>query len=174
MLVKDAAREAADKVLRDYWTADRLPVDPVAIARQMGIEVDFTEMADLSGVIVHDEGSTHIVIADNELLERQLFTCAHELGHYMERKQSGDPDYSFSEPKASAREQDQRGGEWSLHEYYADEFAGNLLMPQQEFIRWYSASPSVSSLADVFGVSRAAVQTRLRRLRKDGLLPPVA
>lgn len=169
VLVKDAARASAKKVLGEHWDG-QLPVNPVEIARKMDIDVRFDKLDDLSGLILHRDGATRVVIADDEPIERQLFTCAHEIGHYVERQATDDDAYTFSEPR---NDQDHRGGEWSLHEFYADEFAGNLLMPEKEFIHWYGISPSVSALADVFGVSRPAVRSRLRALRRDKLLPAV-
>jgi Zn-dependent peptidase ImmA (M78 family) len=169
VLVKDAARTAAQRLLDKHWD-EQLPVNPVAIARALNIDVSFGRLEDLSGVIVHNGDSTKIVIADDENVERQLFTCAHEIGHFVERRDSDDNEYSFSEPRNDV---DKRGGEWSLHEFYADEFAGNLLMPEKLFLHWHSISPSIAALAEVFGVSRPAVQARLRSLRRDKLLPMV-
>lgn len=168
MLVKDAAREAAANALKAHWDGE-LPVNPVAIAESLGIDVEFAEFTDdLSGVIVANQDAVQILLADGDALPRQIFTCAHELGHYFERQEAGDNDYSFSE--GSGNFEAARGGIWDLHEFYADEFAGNLLMPTKPFVELFKQDVGVGTLADIFAVSRSAVQSRIRRLRRDGVL----
>ena len=60
---------------------------------------------------------------------------------------------------------------YDLHEFYADEFAGELLMPCEPFIEAWQNDPSFKSLARRFGVSERAVAKRINRLRKTGDLP---
>ncbi len=171
MLVKDAAKKAADEALSKHWDGE-LPVNPVEIAKSLGITVSFADLAnDLSGAIVADQGKVDIYLSPAETLSRQIFTCAHELGHYFERRLAEDAEYSFSDSAAvSEATFDGRGGVWDLHEFYADEFAGNLLMPTSKFVELYKQDVGVGTLSDIFAVSRAAVQARIKRLRKDGLL----
>ncbi|MHC9941634.1 ImmA/IrrE family metallo-endopeptidase [Corynebacterium diphtheriae] len=62
----------------------------------------------------------------NEPEVRQRFTLAHEIGHLVEREHLGkDVEYSFIDYR--------NNGKCDLHEFYADEFAGSLLMPAREF-----------------------------------------
>lgn len=171
VLVKEAAQKAAAVMLSTHWDGT-LPVDPVAIAEKLGIKVSFVEFEDpeLSGAITASGGAAEILISEKDRFERQLFTCAHEIGHYVERKDAEDGDYTFKE---SERELEAaRGRGWSMHELYADEFAGNLLMPQQRVKEFYEDGVSVSDMADIFSVSRSAIHTRLDKLKRDGILTP--
>lgn len=174
MLVKDAAKDAAEKALKKHWDGV-LPVNPVAIAESLGIDVQFATFSDeLSGAIVAEDGDIKILLSDDDSLSRQIFTCAHELGHFFERREAKDNDYSFSDltpaPVAGDTFEEGRGGAWDLHEFYADEFAANLLMPADKFVPLFRQEVGVGTLADIFAVSRAAVQSRIRRLRKEGLI----
>ena len=162
MLVKDAAREAAEQTLREHWNGV-FPVDPVGIAAKLGFNVRIGNLVDdLSGAIVVEGDSKNIFVSDSDPFERKTFTTAHELGHYMERVGADDDAYSFKDARLP--------GSYNLHEFYADEFAGNLMMPQRDFVRCYRLDMRVPDLAAYFGVSRAAVNKRITRLRKDGII----
>lgn len=162
MLMKDAARRDAARVLRDHWDGT-FPVDPVAIAEDLGIEVIVGELREgTSGAIIAEGDDIEILISESEPLGRQTFTCAHEIGHFQERRRVRDPDYSFEDLR--------KPGRYDLHEFYADEFAGNLLMPEDRFLEVYRISDDERTLMDYFAVSRPAVQKRIERLAKDGKL----
>lgn len=151
VLVKDAARIAAENLLESHWDLT-FPVDPVAIADALKIKVQFTSLVPgVSGAIVAEDGNAEILIEESENYGRQMFTTAHELGHYIERLDKADTDYSFVE---------RRTQKYSLHELYADVFAANLLMPESAFRSQWAASKSEYMLAAWFGVSPAAVLKR--------------
>lgn len=155
MLVKDAARLAAIRTLESHWDGT-FPVDPVAIAEAHGIDVQFSALlAGVSGAIIAEPGNVVIVVDETENYGRQMFTCAHELGHFVERLESGDTEYSFVE---------RRTQQYDLHELYADEFAGNLLMPEAEFKAFLTSTKSVYLAAAHFGVSPMAIEKRQQRL----------
>lgn len=155
MLVKEAAAIKAAQILEACWDGT-FPVDPVAIAQSHGIEVDFAPLfPGISGAIIADPDSVQILVDATENYGRQMFTCAHELGHYFERRANGDDDYSFVE---------RRSQDYDLHELYADEFAGNLLMPADDFRHFWAASPSEYLAAARYGVSPAAALKRKERL----------
>lgn len=157
MLVKDAAREDAKSALDQYWNGT-LPVDPFYIAQRMGIEVRVTSMrADLSGAIVAEGGAVTILVDSSDNYGRQSFTCAHELGHYFERQRKGDKEFSFKEFRHS--------GKYDLHEFYADEFAANLLMPEVAFRHVVKRFGSDNLVAAQFAVSPGAVRKRREKLK---------
>lgn len=157
MLVKDAARSAAARVLSEHWDGS-FPVDPVSVARSLDLDVRFTSMLPgISGAIVVRPGTAEILIEDAETYGRKMFTCAHEVGHFLERKAQNDQSYAFVE---------KRGGEYDLREFYADEFAGSLLMPADEFRKQDRLLGSDYLLASYFGVSPSAVEKRRERLAK--------
>jgi len=156
MLVKDAAAIAAKEFLNEYWDGS-FPVDPVSIARSLGIDVQITSLLPgISGAIVSQEGSASILIEEADTYGRQMFTCAHEIGHFQERKAQNDLDYSFVERRTS---------KYDLHELYADVFAANLLMPEDEFRAQWARTGSEYLVAGFFGVSPSAALARKERLK---------
>lgn len=62
---------------------------------------------------------------------------------------------------------DKRSDDYDIHEFYADEFAGALLMPEHDFIQKVKNDGMIAAAA-YFGVSLAAVRKRMERLRKHG------
>jgi hypothetical protein len=91
--------------------------------------------------------------------QRRRFTIAHEVGHFVLHPQRLAPE----------RGGDPGNAAWQQQEREADQFAAELLMPEdllrEAVVRH---GPDVSRLADQFQVSRPAMQTRLRRLGLAG------
>ena len=77
--------EAEVRRLLDEYDVKHPPVDPVRIAREMGLKVVFAtfggEQAAVSGFYDCDEDA--IFVNQEEYPLRQTFTVAHELGHNM-------------------------------------------------------------------------------------------
>jgi Zn-dependent peptidase ImmA (M78 family) len=156
-LIKDVARRAAEELLAEHWD-DRLPVDPIRISHALGMTVWLADLPDNeSGRIVKVAGQkADIYLNKEEPAPRQAFTCAHELGHWVERKGNADDDYSFV---------DRRGDKASdPHEWFADHFAENLLMPTKRFLQAIDEGARMWDLEAKFGVSRWAAETRVRHL----------
>lgn len=156
-LVIDRAREAAEATVRDFYGPGRFPVDVARIAEGMGVRVEYSFLRDgVSGMIRSRPPEVPVIYVDaSENEARQRFTIAHELGHYVERINQGQSDFAFI---------DERGTKYDLHEFYADEFAGNMLMPEDEIQRLQRDQRSNVEMAAHFGVSPAAMTTRLKRL----------
>ncbi|OZE41419.1 MULTISPECIES: ImmA/IrrE family metallo-endopeptidase [unclassified Rhodococcus (in: high G+C Gram-positive bacteria)] len=162
MLIKDMAKRDAEDVLRTYWNDEGFPVDPFVIAERMGIRAGRMELDDdTSGLIVARlETQSQIWVEIRDTRPRQRFTCAHELGHYVERTQTKSDlskGFSFVDKRTSKRD---------AHEFYADEFAGNLLMPEQRVLELEDRL-SLIRMAGYFDVSVPAMEVRLRRLNID-------
>src|SRR5260221_7390273 len=63
----------------------KLPIDPLAIARDLGIKLFpvIQEEIDFSGCLMHAEGNWGIVYRDDIPVSGfRRFTVAHELGHF--------------------------------------------------------------------------------------------
>lgn len=114
----------------------------------------------LSGFIIKESGTDpRIYINAFDSIERQRFTLAHEIGHLVEREAvSGDRDYSFVDHRSRDN--------YDLHEFFADEFAGALLMPTRKFLDSYRKHGAFKTAVD-FHVSVPAVKRRLARLKKN-------
>jgi Zn-dependent peptidase ImmA (M78 family) len=91
--------------------------------------------------------------------QRRRFTIAHEIGHFVLHPQRLAPE----------RDGDPGNASWQRQEREADQFAAELLMPE-DLVREAVVvhGPDAARLADRFGVSRAAMQARLRRLGLSG------
>lgn len=151
-----ARREAAE-LLDAHWDGI-LPVKLGPITDSLEATKHESPLGDrLSGFVTKEKASrASIVLNSEEPAERRRFTWAHELGHILERNAiAKDDDYSFTEA---------RGRKYDLHEFFADEFAGALLMPPREVNRMKEYAASVAEMASKFGVSIPAMRKRLDRL----------
>lgn len=149
-----------------------LPVDPIIIANNLGIKV-YAEDYDpfngdiVSGAIVkHENGSIEIYVNKNDSYERQRFTIAHELGHYFIHLQNA-PSFERVDMHRAT------GYSTSMpQEVEANNFAASLLMDRNMVIEKFvltkdfnfSELKSIEYLANLFGVSKSAMQYRLINL----------
>jgi Zn-dependent peptidase ImmA (M78 family) len=167
LLIKDMAKRDAEDVLRTHWDGT-FPVDPFSIAESMGIRAGRMQLDDdTSGLIIaRQETQSQIWVEARDTEPRQRFTCAHEIGHFVERSQMQRDltrGFSFVDKRTSKRD---------AHEFYADEFAGNLLMPERR-VRQLDGHMSLIRMAAYFDVSVPAMEVRLRRLDIDLRAAPV-
>lgn len=157
MYVTDAKRVAED-VINSFWTEGKFPVDPVRIAKSMGIEVLKIELPpEVSGAISKKAGADPIIyIQHDDHPVRMRFTCAHELGHYFQRL--GEDTYEW----VDLRDLYSGAGEIA-DEVFANSFAANLLMPEKEF-KAVAKHANSAELMAYFGVSGVAIKWRLKNL----------
>ena len=146
----------AKEILKTYWN-DTIPIDPAAIAVQMGVNVlGSANFGEESGHYLpegHEKNPT-IIYNARESKVRQRFTIAHELGHHV--LGHGDSPRDSAYP-ANARDPVERA---------ANAFAAELLMPEEtvKALIHVRGLRSVTDLRDAFGVSAAAMQYRLKDL----------
>lgn len=158
-LVYQAARDEAAKALEAFGDALTFPVNLAMVSELMYAERRLDDqLGDISGMILKEPGQpAQILINKKNSAERQRFTWAHELGHLAERTTlAKDFDYSFVDLRKS--------GNYSIHEFYADEFAGALLMPAWKIAQLQEEGKSLVEMARFFGVSLPALNMRLHRL----------
>jgi Predicted Zn peptidase len=162
MLIWEEARAEARK-LRERFGLRPVDIDLIEVADKLDLVVTFKKLAGgYSGLIIKEDGREgHIFINRTDSQERQRFTLAHEIGHYVERNLRGDDEFSFAD-EGRKRERD---GEYDLHEFFADEFAGELLMPEAEFKNLLTEGKKPSDVAEYFGVSIPAVKKRAQRIK---------
>lgn len=160
-MVYEIARRAGRRVRADYLGHDG-PVNfetLCSVAKAHGAEVYRTSLdPGQSGMIIKYAGSNpRIYISDQEVPQRQLFTLAHELGHLIERRDiASDDEYGYVDHRDE--------GTKNLHEFYANEFAGELLMPAKKFIEVFD-NRGEQAAACQFNVSVPAAVERRRRLK---------
>lgn len=160
-LLWQAARNEAQNIRKASNIGNTGLADLIKIASKWDASVSVVPLEPgLSGFIIKEADSTpRIYINSEEPVVRQRFTLAHEIGHLVDRNViARDPDYSFV---------DRRGAEYDLHEFFADEFAGELLMPVNALISLFNSGMSKYQAADQLGVSVPALDKRLSRLAKN-------
>lgn len=152
--------QAADRIRRSTWS-DVFPVDPVQIARQLGVDVRRAVLRqDISGALVKKLGEDPTILLNaNDHVNRQRFTCAHELGHFVTRE--SDPDvYEYVDLRDTMYSSSGRDPE----EVFANRFAAHLLMPEAEVRRLAEQGLSATLMARHFKVSQDAMANQLKNL----------
>lgn len=150
-----AVREA--KRILDEFGFSVPPINPVTIARELGVRVSFVSMPkhpNVSGF--YDAEDDAIYIAKGEYPKRQTFTIAHELGHrLLHREWAAGNDYRVMLRDQSLMVMDDK-------EQEANAFAAHLLVPRQ-MLDEYRHVASIEELSRLFVVSMPVIRNRLRR-----------
>lgn len=157
--IRRDARSAAEDVLKAYWEHREIPVDPVKIARSMGLSVFEAQLGeDTWGMIIADEGGTaNIYLDEDQPPTRARFSCAHELGHYVDHKCELEPSMGYEDKRSAA-------GAGQPSEIYANEFAGALLSPEAELRELVDSGFETFEIARTFHVSPASIAYRRQLL----------
>jgi Zn-dependent peptidase ImmA (M78 family) len=170
--MKDTTRKnkgelLARKLLKEHGYA--LPIDVESIINKHGIHIRHQPMEEsVSGMLVVKDDRATIGINQSHHPNRQRFTLAHELGHYLLHRRSTqvfvDASTMFFRDGVAAEGKDK-------FEIEANAFAAELLMPETvllDLIRHQSVDAfddrAVKSLAVKFGVSVRALTIRLTTL----------
>ena len=135
----------------DLSEIDGVFVVPVGqICDKLGLKAEFKRLKNgLSGYL--DSENKTIFINEDYPATRNLFTVAHEIGHYVLHEGTQN---RFDQYHKYTSEELQR-------EWQANEFAGELLMPQYKFTEIFrELQNNTKKIADWFGVSQRAVEIR--------------
>lgn len=161
--VQTEAKKYADEVLSLLWSNAGFPVDPVAIARKMEIVVVETELpGDVSGALIKEPGKDpEVFIHITDSRQRKRFSCAHELGHYFSRLRTLREENQYE--YVDFRDANSSLGS-NKEEIFANAFAANLLMPEQEVRKQYGRKSNFW-LATYFDVSETALAYRIENLK---------
>ncbi|MEM7537470.1 MAG: ImmA/IrrE family metallo-endopeptidase, partial [Chloroflexota bacterium] len=148
-LARDAAQKAMKtRIKYELGLADALC--PYDLAEKMGVSVRFFDVPSMEGMYCKDKQA--IIISSLRPKGRQVFTCAHELGHHI---------YGHGNMPDEVQAQSVHKGRFDEKEYLADCFAGFLLMPKlavnHAFSKreWDTEKPHISqiySISNWFGV----------------------
>ncbi|WP_197501753.1 ImmA/IrrE family metallo-endopeptidase [Mycobacterium sp. 1164985.4] len=136
-----------------------LPVDPFAIAQNLGIAVKQEVLDDnLAGFIVRENGGqVEIFLNALDAHVRQRFTLAHELGHFF--KNRGEENIGYVDERSELASS---GTDPS--EVWCNQFAAELLMPAAIVKKYWAEGMSLDDLRNKFRVSTAAIEYRLKNL----------
>ena len=131
-----------------------------AICTVLGIDVVFAKLSNgLSGYF--DYTKKIIFVNDEYPATRNLFTIAHELGHYILHDGTNN---RYNEYHKYTPEERKR-------EYEANDFAVKLLMPVNKFVAIFNKkSGDLKTIARIFGVSEHMCEVRAFNLGLINLL----
>lgn len=153
----------ANKVLDNFWEKQGFPVDPITIAKSLGVQVLDTSLPEnVSGALIKEAGKDPVIaLHASDHNNRKRFTCAHELGHYVSRVESNrlETQYGYVDYRGEAAA---KGTD--PEEVFANQFAANLLMPENIVKTQRKKYTSHLQLAQYFGVSPEAIKHRLNAL----------
>lgn len=153
---------SAETLRKATWEEGRFPVDPVTIAKKLGLVVLETELPPtVSGALIKEAGKDPVIVVHNaDSNNRKRFSCAHELGHYIARAESDEIEQAYEYV-------DMRNGVSANgtdpEEIAANQFAANLLMPASVVKALHKTKTHVE-MALFFGVSNDAMTFRLKNL----------
>jgi Zn-dependent peptidase ImmA (M78 family) len=168
-MINKLIEKKAEEILTSMSISNSTQIDILNIATRLGVNVEAADLSsDISGLFVIKEEKPYIRYNGEESQERQRFTVAHELGHFILHKDA--PLFVDKNEKVLYRNQDSSTGE-ILKEREANAFAAALLMPQsfvkEELSKMPSNVDTIEHLAKVFGVSTQAMSFRLSNLGYD-------
>jgi len=154
------------------------PVNLDSILRQLGIELSKVELDDdISGMIERKNGNNYLITVNSKHHpNRQRFTIAHELSHYLlhrDKLEGGTLDTKKYRTCASSKLYNQNINRQEEKE--ANNLAASILMPEELVVEFYKHFEnlrvnSYSFLASIFGVSQSAMEIRINELSAKGLL----
>lgn len=154
--------DAAKGFLNEVWGNRGLPVDPVLIAKELGIEVVEADLPeDVSGALIKDGGKDPVIFLNaSDSKARKRFSCAHEIGHYINRKSASNENYEYVDLRSLASSKGK-----DPEEIYANRFAAELLIPEERVRAFHKEGFPSFIMAIKFGVSDEAVRNRLKNLK---------
>lgn len=161
-------RQHVNKLLQEQHIDEPL-VDVFSIARRLGIKVSLEDLEnDVSGLLIIKNGSAMMAINMHHHPNRQRFSTAHEIGHFL--LHGNHQDDLFIDQKVYHRNLDAGTGENKI-EIEANWFASELLMPKfmlEKILRDHVIDIydefDTQQLAKIFGVSKQALGFRLANL----------
>lgn len=134
--------------------ADSLPESPVRIveaAEQIGLEVYGARLPEgVSGMLNLSERK--IYLEKSESKERQRFTCAHEIGHFILHEDELHGDVLLRSAATSALERE------------ANTMAAEILMPRHFLKDFVSSNKPLHEIASIFKVSEIAATHRIKNV----------
>jgi Zn-dependent peptidase ImmA (M78 family) len=145
------------------------PVRIERIAKALGVELRSGDLGDISGVLVRSGETAVIGTNGTQSAQRQRFTIAHELGHYLLHEGvTNHVDRTYRVNYRSAESSQAT----NVEEIEANYFAASILMPKKmmDELRAEEALDDdfkVHQLAKQFQVSRHAMSLRLVNLYED-------
>lgn len=150
---------------------DSYPVDPYAIAGQIGVVVKEDDADSYAGMIILVEGRALISVRrSTREVARKRFTVAHELGHYKipDHLSPGVPSFRCTDEDMNAIQGQAK------KEIEANQFAAELLMPENAILARIEGEDLgyqlIQDLMEEFGTSLTATCLRFVQVEKTHAL----
>jgi len=128
----------------------------------MGLRVLDADLPDnVSGALLKQIGEDPVILLNRtDSRNRKRFSCAHELGHYASRVMGSRAEhYEYIDLRGV-----ESGAGTNPDEIYANQFAAELLMPEDKMRELHRQGHSPLSIAQFFAVSDDAIRFRLNNL----------
>lgn len=147
----------------------KAPVDLEAIFADLGIEYAEMWMDDgASGSITRNGDTFSVAVNGTASKTRQRFTAAHELAHYLLHRDlmhvNGSKMNRHTDKLYGAPDDNPSSPFTRQHEIEANRLAAQIVMPAALVRTKFEAQRDSSVLASIFGVSKAAMDIRLKTL----------
>ena len=146
------------------------PISVEEVAKHLGLRIISMDLEEgVSGLLITRPSMSCIVIREGDVLVRQRFSIAHEIGHYVLRHQMEPGGHVHVDRGHLVSRRDQRSSSGTdLKEVEANQFAASLLMPTPLMLESIKALEAddltdehLTRLADKFRVSEQAMTIRL-------------
>jgi len=154
----DLVKSKANKYTKEF-TAPPVPI--LEIAERNGVDVVFADFGSASDKVAGfcDFAEAKLYVNQEDSLNRQMFTMAHEFGHWILHKEIFEADPKRYPVLPRFQDPDRN----DPLEKEANSFAANILVP--EALLKPIASAPVSALANAFGVSVSMMEYRIKNVR---------
>jgi len=167
LATRKAIEEQASKLLAQTGADLGAPVDPVAVANELGLKVYNATFADegIHGLIAKRPSNTSIYVNVNDRPVRKRFTVAHELGHFVLHLAAGEGEFIDTQDNfRTVQDPDMPWDDARRAEWEANVFASALLMPREAVLRAWAEISDPEGMAAFFQVSQQAMTFRLDSL----------
>lgn len=138
----------------------RMPIDVHRMAQALQIEiVEKSLPVEVAGFILKEakDKVPTIFVNSKDGPQRQRFTIAHELGHYVQNRTNEQLAYVDNRNELASTGIDP-------HERWCNAFAAELIMPEASVKRYWAEGWSFEKIRDRLNVSKAALTNRLDSL----------
>lgn len=154
--IETKAREVLGDYLGDFQNIQP-PIDVATILEKLKLKLFLANFDDSTVSGSYKKSDNAIYISKDDPSTRQLFTVAHELGHYfLEPNKKEDIFYRSQINDFSDKDGSEQEANW---------FAASLLMPKELAEKYWKENNNIEIFAANFAVSIAAAQWRLKNLK---------
>ena len=159
IITKEYIEEVSEIIHKECKIENQIQIDPVTIASEFGFTVfkSTFDSDNISGMVINSNEEKSIYINENDSINRQRFTVAHELGHIILHHEANEESFKEVDFRTNSG--------FDVRESQANSLAAALLMPRKKANEIWKKLKDVDDFADAFKVSKQAASIRLENLR---------